>query len=64
MKFTQLPETEEIKKFLNEYVEGDFYSENIFTLLEFLIKLDISIKFNTNPKMYIEAQLLAGFKGE
>lgn len=53
-KFTQLPETKEMKSWLKDLGELD----NILELLDRIIAIDADIKFSNSAKEYIEVQLL------
>lgn len=52
-----LPETVEIKDFLTSYRDSKDVSV-FFDIMDVMLKIDNQIKFNANPKMYIEAKLL------
>lgn len=58
ISYTQLPNTDDINTFL-----GNLHTEEqeaCLDILDFVLRIDRDIKYSTNPKVYIEAQLIAG----
>ena len=53
-KYTQLPETKDMKDWLKDVGELD----NILDLLDRVIAIDADIKFSSSAKEYIEVQLI------
>ena len=56
--YTNLPQTDDIVKWIDS-ISSDAW-EDIFDLLETLIKLNAEIKYDSSPKYMIEAMLLGG----
>lgn len=58
MHYTQLPETEEIKKFLDYYRDDSTFNDTMSKLLTILVTLNNNIKYDSSPKSLIEICLL------
>lgn len=59
--YTKLPNTSEVKEFLEAYKLTDDV-ERILCLLDDMLQIDKDIKYSSNPKTYIEARILVGDK--
>lgn len=58
MHYTQLPETEEIKEFLDYYCDDSTFNDTMSKLLTILVNLNNNIKYDSSPKSLIEICLL------
>lgn len=58
MHYTQLPETEEIKEFLDYYRDDSTFNDTMSKLLTILVNLNNDIKYDSSPKSLIEICLL------
>ena len=55
ISYTQLPDTDDIKAFLNNADK-----DSCLDILDLLLQIDRDIKYSPNPRVYIEALLLTG----
>lgn len=58
MRYTQLPETKEIKEFLDYYRNYSTFNDTMSKLLTLLVNLNNNIKYDSSPKSLIEVCLL------
>ncbi len=65
MKYTQLPETREIKEFVDYYrADMELFSDDMSKLLTVLVNLNNDIKYDSGPKSLIEICLLRFCEGD
>ena len=65
MKYTQLPETREIKEFVDYYrADMELFSDDMSKLLTVLVNLNNDIKYDSGPKSLIEICLLRFCDGD
>ena len=65
MRYTQLPETEEIKEFIDYYrTDMELFSDDMSKLLTVLVNLNNDIKYDSSPKSLIEICLLRFCEGD
>ena len=65
MKYTQLPETREVKEFIDYYrTDMELFSDDMSKLLTVLVNLNNDIKYDSSPKSLIEICLLRFCEGD
>ena len=65
MKYTQLPETQEVKEFIDYYrADMELFSDDMSKLLTVLVNLNNDIKYDSSPKSLIEICLLRFCEGD
>lgn len=61
-KYLQIPEIDTIKDFIEDIDGLDDTWDKISDLLDIIIKINSTVKYDSNPKYLIEAMLLEGMK--